>query len=326
MENPEKFDGKSPTAFNQWWESVTMYLGFYPDTTDRQKIAWVGTLLTDTALVWHLHRYRELRENDTWANYSAAIRAEYHNEREAADAQLQLGQLKYQGSIRAYLTEFRALNNFARATGEALREKVDLAMPDAVLDMRFAHYLEDFADDEGFLQATHQAGLQVEKKKALRQAREQMKGANGRSDDKKKEERKKEEKRTPAPQQTREPRRSDAKTPKPEGWGTTGAALQGVPQNEIEAHKKNRDGCWRCGRTGHRTHDCYSFQTIQGTELPPAKWKVAAVNPPAPGLASGKRKREGDEGNATAKQQKVAAVEEMDIEPPAWADAEDSDF
>ena len=173
MENPEKFDGKRPTAFNQWWESVTMYLGFYPDTTDRQKIAWVGTLLTDTALVWHLHRYRELRENDTWVN-SAAIRAEYHNEREAADAQLKLGQLKYQGSIRAYLTEFRALNNFVRATGEALREKVDLAMPDTVLDMRFAHYLEDFADDEGFLQATHQAGLQVEKKRALRAAKEAM--------------------------------------------------------------------------------------------------------------------------------------------------------
>jgi len=74
MENPEKFDGKSSTAFNQWWESVAMYLGFYPDTTDRQKIAWVGTLLTNTALVWHLHRYRELRDNDTWANYSAAIR------------------------------------------------------------------------------------------------------------------------------------------------------------------------------------------------------------------------------------------------------------
>jgi len=80
MENPEKFDGKSSSAFNQWWESVTMYLGFYPETIKRQKIAWVGTLLTDTALVWHLHRYRELRENDTWANYSAAIRTEYRKE------------------------------------------------------------------------------------------------------------------------------------------------------------------------------------------------------------------------------------------------------
>jgi len=65
MENREKFDGKSSSTFNQWWESVTMYLGFYPETVDRQKITWVGTLLTDTALVWHLHRYRELGENDT---------------------------------------------------------------------------------------------------------------------------------------------------------------------------------------------------------------------------------------------------------------------
>jgi len=151
MENPEKFDGKSSSTFNQWWESVTMYLGFYPGTVDHQKIAWVGTLLTDTVLVWHLHRYRELAETDTWVNYTAAIRTEYRNERKEADAQLKLGQLKYQGSIRAYLTELRALNNFARASVEALREKVDLAMPDAILDIRFAHYLEDFADDEGFL-------------------------------------------------------------------------------------------------------------------------------------------------------------------------------
>jgi len=106
MENPKKFDGKSSSTFNQWWESVKMYLGFYPETVDRQKIAWVGTRLTDTALVWHLHRYRELGENDIWVNYSAAIRTEYRNEREAADAPLKLGQLKYQGSIRAYLTEF----------------------------------------------------------------------------------------------------------------------------------------------------------------------------------------------------------------------------
>jgi len=51
MADPEKFDGKGSSTFYQWWESVTMYLGFYPGTVDRQKIAWVGTLLTDTALV-----------------------------------------------------------------------------------------------------------------------------------------------------------------------------------------------------------------------------------------------------------------------------------
>jgi len=37
MENPEKFDGKSSSSFNQWWDAVTMYLGFYPETVDRQK-------------------------------------------------------------------------------------------------------------------------------------------------------------------------------------------------------------------------------------------------------------------------------------------------
>jgi len=99
-----------------------------------------------------------------------AIRVEYRNEREAADAQLKLGQLRYQGSIRGYLTEFWALNIFARATGGALREKVDLAMTTEILKMRFAHYLEEFADDEGFLQATYQAGLQVERMKALEKA------------------------------------------------------------------------------------------------------------------------------------------------------------
>jgi len=151
MKNPEKFDRKSSFTFNEWWESVKMYRGFYPETVGHEKIAWVGTLLTVTALVWHLHRYRELRDNYTWANYSAAIRTEYRNERQAVDPQLKLGQLKYQGSICAYLTEFRALNNFMWATEEALREKVDLAMPDALLDMPFTHYLEDFVDDEGFL-------------------------------------------------------------------------------------------------------------------------------------------------------------------------------
>jgi len=79
-----------------------------------------------------------------------------------------------------------------RATGEALQEKVDLDMPDVLLDMRFAYYLEDFADDEGFLQATHQAGLQVEQKIALKHARDQMRtGATSsatRTEEKKKEE------------------------------------------------------------------------------------------------------------------------------------------
>jgi len=49
LKNPESFDGKSTSAFNVWWESVLEYIGFYPEILDAQKIAWVGTLLSDTA-------------------------------------------------------------------------------------------------------------------------------------------------------------------------------------------------------------------------------------------------------------------------------------
>jgi len=335
MKNPETFDGKSSTAFNQWWEPVTMYLGFYPEMADRQKIAWIGTLLADSALVWHLHRYRELGENDTWINYTAAIRAEYRNEHEAADTQLKLGQLKYQESIRAYLMVFRALNNFARATGEALREKVDLAMPDAVLDMRFAHYLEDFADDEGFLQATHQASLQVEKKKTLKQAREQMKGTasstgnSTRADEKRKEERKREPNRSA---RLEERKKDNDRTDRPSPWGKAGKwatkedALKGVPSREHEEYFKTPDSCWHCGQKGHRTYECFAHTTRQGTVLPRAPWKIAGVS----ATEKWKRSEEPEEVPAP-KQQKVATIDTMEIENPrilpVWADnGDESDF
>jgi hypothetical protein len=184
MKNPDSFDGAATAQFSRWWESVVMFLGFYPNTTDRQKIAWVGSLLTDTALSWHLYRYRELGDADSWVNYSAAIRGEYHDTREAADAQLKLGQLRYQGSIRAYLTEFRTLNVYARATGESLQEKINMAMPDSILDMRFNQNEEDFVDDEHFLRATYKAGLQVEKKKSLKAAKEALRSGGHPKEDK----------------------------------------------------------------------------------------------------------------------------------------------
>jgi len=323
MENLAKFDGKNPTTFNQWWESVTLYLGFYPETIDRQKIAWVGTLLTDTALVWHLHRHRELRDNDTWANYSAAIRTEYHNEREAADAQLKLGQLKYQGDIRSYMTEFRALNLYARATGESLQEKVNLAMPESVMDMRFAHYLEDFADDEGFLQATYQAALQVEKKKALRLAREQAKtpAPVGKRDEKKKDGQSKgnssDTRRNREAE--KEPRREDNRGGEYGGtgrWASEAAAFQGVPDSERKEYAGSR-GCHRCGRPAHRAAKCFAATTAKGTSLPAAPWKIAAGT---------KRQREPEEEEITPapapKVQKTAALDVMDSEP-LWEDEGD---
>jgi len=142
----------------------------------------------------------------------------------------------------------------------------------------------------------------------------------------KKEERKKEENRPTTRTESGEPRKNDSRAPKNNGWESTGAALRGVPQNEIDAHKKIKDGCWRCGRTGHRTFDCYSFQTTQGTELPLAPWKVGGVANTR-NTSEGKRKREQDPiDTPAAKQQKVAAVEEIFTDQPLWVDTDNSDF
>jgi hypothetical protein len=134
------------------------YLGFYPATGDHQKIAWVGTLFTGTAKAWDLHRYDFLGDTDTWANYSVNIQAKYLDTHESANVQFKLGQIKYSDDIRAYLMEFRALNNYTQATEQGLQEKIDLAMPSAILKMRFSHYLGEFATDQHFLQATYQVG------------------------------------------------------------------------------------------------------------------------------------------------------------------------
>jgi len=53
LKNPESFHETPTSAFNVWWESVLEYIGFYPETLDAQKIAWVGTLLSDTVKAWH---------------------------------------------------------------------------------------------------------------------------------------------------------------------------------------------------------------------------------------------------------------------------------
>jgi len=323
MKNPDPFNGKNTTNFNQWWEAVTMYLGFYPETVDQQKIAWIGTLLTDTALSWHLHRYRDLGESDTWVNYSAAIRAEYHNDREAADAQQKLGQLRYQGCIRTYITELRSLNNFARANGESLREKVDLAMTDAILDMRFSQNEGEFVDDDDFIHATYRAGIQVEKRKALRATRELVQSAAP-----PKHEAPRKAPSSKNPNQEEKPRdphkrstpRTDRKTQynQPGHWVSKDAALTGVPAKEREEYGRSNDDCWRCGRSGHKTYECFAGSTKKGTSLPTAPWKVSAVH-------GEKRKRsEEPEAPIPAKQQKVAAVETMDT-APLWEES-DSDF
>jgi len=100
--------------------------------------------------------------------------------------------------------------------------------------------------------------------------------------------------------------------------------MKGVPAREQEEYGTNRDDCWRCGRPGLRTYECFSFNTKKGTILPPVPWKAAVV-------AEEKRKQsEEPEDQPAAKQQRGAAVDAMEINPvqlPHWMEESDeSDF
>jgi hypothetical protein len=102
--------------------------------------------------------------------------------------------------------------------------------------------------------------------------------------------------------------------------------MKGVPKSEAEEYGKSDENCWRYGDSGHKTYACFRHHTIKGTKLPLAPWKVSATRPT-------KHARDDDDNEKnlpTAKTQKVAAVDPMEVEQPAappfpWEDSE-SDF
>jgi len=226
------------------------------------------------------------------------------------------------------------LNVYAQATGEGLREKIDQAMPDSILDMRFAHYMEEFIDDEHFLTATYNAGLHVEWRKALKAAREaQPGGSAGRKDgpDGKNPGNARKGKESGGPKQAGKSD-SGGKAEKPRKtweqshWGSGSNAYKGVPQSEIDSHRSSKANCWRCGRNSHTTQDCYARTTVKDTELPEAPKQASSIQ--------GKQKRGEDAEEAPAPKQTRTGHIKMEDEDmreaaavtlqSAWQD--DSDF
>jgi hypothetical protein len=318
MDNPEKFDGKPKTPFRLWWESVQEYVGFYPETEGAQWISWVVTLLTDEAKGWHHHRRRTLGNADTWVAYQAAIQAEYHDVREATNAHAGLSRLRYKDDIKAYLNEFRTLNLIAGATGQGLQEKIDLAMPEDILDMRAAQFRGVLVTDEDFLTATEEAGQQVERNKALKTMRRELKGHHYGADTagaRHPKEAGKEQKSTPLANPSPASRGTGKKI-----YNHWKDALAGVNPGEIEEHKAARAGCWRCGREGHQSTECFAKTMKRGTPLPA---------PPTAAAAS-KRKHEDDEETPEGPAPKHASAamvpDDQNREVPLWAEDSEEDF
>ena len=118
------------------------------------------------------------------------------------------------------------------------------------------------------------------------------------------------------------------KTPAPtkkRAWVNLESALKGVPPNEQQEYKAT-ENCWRCGRPGHRTFECYAFTTAKGTSLPAAPWKAAAAAPRVSPNGGKRKTTEEPEERPAAKQQKIVAVETMETNAVAPLWNSDSDF
>jgi hypothetical protein len=319
LPTPGTFDGKPKTPFRPWWKTIRHYFRFYPPTTDEQRIAFVGALLTDEAKAWHHDRddliTEDPRRRDNWVAYSEAIIAEYTDPHEATTAHEQLQNLKYKGDIKAYITAFKTLNRVAGSNGEGLQSIINRALPHDIIDVRFFQNPRPLTTDQDFIQACYEAGKHVEALKALKN--QTTATPNPKPKDTKKTE------KTP-----RRETGQEAKTEVREGkkfgdnrcWPSNGAAFAGVPEEEINDHKKGKKDCIRCGLSGHTVHSCFANATIAGTKLTPAPWKSAATS-------QKKRAREDDEKPPAPKQQKIAAVETMEVEPvKPCGDSDSEDF
>jgi len=216
--------------------------------------------LTDDVKEWHQARWRPVGDADTWNAYSEALQDEYLDPWEATTTFNQLSALHYKGDIKAYLTAFRALNIHAQVTGEALQSKVNVALLLEIIDMRFAQNPRLFTEDEPFLVATYEAGRHWENRNLLAKEKAASepgsgtgsqtatpKGANKGSQ---------EQGKGKGKEELQWNKGQAAKTEKGKLWRGLREAFQGVPQDEIDEHKKNAQGCWRCGRDNHSTYQC----------------------------------------------------------------------
>ena len=126
LDNPVKFDGKQKTPFRTWWNSLRDYIRIMAPCKSVPSGKWTKE----------------------WNTYLDAIQGEYLEPQEAAIAFNQLSALRYKGDIKAYLTALRALNIHARVMGEALQNKVNLALPLKIIDRRLAQNPCWFTEDE----------------------------------------------------------------------------------------------------------------------------------------------------------------------------------
>ena len=342
LKAPQFFSGKDKTLLRAWWMSVQDYVETYatswPD--EDAQVKWVGSLFTHKALAWHQERRKSIQKQklkDTWAAFSSAFEARFEDKREAQKDVKRITELQYDGDIDDYITKLEDLNMRVGALGPMFRNVIWEAMTPAIKKMVYQRCGEVPNDDVALIHAVKEAAHVVEglneelgytKKKTLEVRGERKDKGKEREAARPREVQQKDRKVKDKGSKKEFAGKKDRKSDKPAVYASGREALQGVPQAEIDKHKKEKADCWRCGRSGHKMYDCYAKKTVGGTELT-KDGKVAS---------SGKRKRDDDEIGEQEKPKekkkaKTAAVrqdnEDMDMpdaQPRIWELEEDQNM
>lgn len=348
IRTPETFDGEDLTVFRGWWRSVEEYLHIkrarFHDDLD--KIYFLGSLLKKRARSWHQARQSDmerLRVSDNWKGYSDALKEQFIDKQEDRRDLQRMKQLRYNGNIDDYMLRLKELNGRVNAQGLQFQDLVMKAMPSQIVEMVYNRHGKIPEEDTELLATLQEAGHVIELKKqdeALRTKKDYrevekitsrpMKSLPSRDTGRNK----------PSSRPDRQDKRPERKSAFPSKgqpvgekiWMSGRDALEGVPQAEIDRHKRENADCWRCGKKGHKMHNCYCKQTVAGTPLRDAPRTSKDT------VSATKRKRDfvpvmsGALPPNSQKRAKVAAVQDEDKAmteaPPIWVrdSSEESDF
>ena len=167
---PATFDGTDLSKFRAWWDQIQAIIETYPEQFREplKRIHYVGSNLRDNALIFHQHRLRQHREQgqeDTWEAYSEAVRIRFTDPAEKQKSIAKLRQLAYKRDTARYITEVLDLNAVAKLSGRPLREIIERALPEKIIEL-IAMSQEgepDDDDDDAYFNALRKAGRHYDK-------------------------------------------------------------------------------------------------------------------------------------------------------------------
>lgn len=197
-------------------------------------------------------------------------------------------ELKYYGDTAQYLTELLDLNEVVQWFGVTFRKHISRTLPKEITRLVYSRNGGVPDTDEDFLTAVQEVGriyetmlqdpglsLKAGKNEPVSK-KEHSNAGRPRDNSSNKAARSNPSLKQPAAKKAANGDRKD------NIWATTKLALEGIDQQKIDARKKAKTLCWRCGRDQHHTLACYAKKDVEGTDLPAAPTKNAAVGQKRP--------------------------------------------